>query len=275
MKSASFLMSPPDYFNVTYVINPWMQGHMGTINTTAAQHQWQRLYNTLTEYASITLLNPHPHTPDLVFTANAGLLWSNQCILSHFRHPERQKEEPINEHWFSAHGYELLDLPRGMFFEGAGDALFQPGRNTLWAAYGFRSDKNVKPFLGKACMTEVLQLRLVNASFYHLDTCFCPLYDDYVLYYPDAFDTDSHDLIKSRYPRHKRIIASMLDAQLFACNAVLVPSNDKNHRGHLIMNCATDRLKRRLLNCGFDVIEVDVSEFLKAGGGTKCLTLQL
>lgn len=70
--SSTLLMCKPDYFNVDYVINPWMNGHIHLVDKRLAEEQWQAFYETLRQYATIQLISPKPHLPDLVFTANGG-----------------------------------------------------------------------------------------------------------------------------------------------------------------------------------------------------------
>jgi N-dimethylarginine dimethylaminohydrolase len=88
------------------------------------------------------------------------------------------------------------------------------------------------------------------------------------MYHPPAFDFDSRVAIESRVPSHKRIVVDTMDAGNFACNAV-------NIGDRVFLNKASDPLKARLMLNGFKVVEVDLSEFLKAGGSAKCLTLKL
>ena len=88
------------------------------------------------------------------------------------------------------------------------------------------------------------------------------------MYHPPAFDYESRIAIESRIPADKRIIVDTHDAGNFACNAV-------NLEKKVIVNKASDHLKNELNRFDFDVIEVDLSEFIKAGGSAKCLTLKL
>ena len=115
---------------------------------------------------------------------------------------------------------------------------------------------------------ELVSIRLTDERFYHIDTCFCPLTDGFLMYHPPAFDYDSRIAIESRIPPHKRIIVDTFDAGNFACNAV-------NIGDRVILNKASEPLKARLMLAGFRVHEVELSEFLKAGGSAKCLTLKL
>lgn len=114
----------------------------------------------------------------------------------------------------------------------------------------------------------MISLRLMDERFYHLDTCFCPLANGYLLYYPGAFDSYSNRVIEMRVAPEKRIAIMEADAVNFACNAVNVDSI-------VIMNKASDGLKSRLAEVGFQVIETPLTEFLKAGGAAKCLTLRV
>ncbi len=266
--SIRFLMCAPDHYDVDYVINPWMEGNIHKSSRDRAVEQWQGLFHILKDRAVVDLVKPQKGVPDMVFTANAGLVLGNNVVLSRFFHKERQGEEPFFKEWFESQGFTVYELPKDLPFEGAGDALLDREGRWLWAGYGFRSELDSHPHLAKWLDIEVLSLRLMDERFYHLDTCFCPLTDGYLLYYPPAFDSYSNRLIELRVPAEKRIIVSEKDAVNFACNAVNVDRV-------VIMNKATDELKRRLTNLGFEVIETPLTEFLKAGGAAKCLTLRV
>lgn len=261
------LMCPPDYYDVDYVINPWMEGNVHKSSRERAVSQWQGLHHLLKEYAIVDLVQPQQGWPDMVFTANAGLVLGNQVVLSRFFHKERQGEEPHFKAWFAAQGYTIHELPRDLPFEGAGDALLDREGRWLWAGYGFRSELDSHAYLAEWLDIEVLSLRLMDERFYHLDTCFCPLTDGYLLYYPPAFDAYSNHLIERRVPAAKRIVVSEVDADNFACNAVNIDRT-------IILNRASNDLKQRLGSLGFTVIETPLTEFLKAGGAAKCLTLR-
>ncbi|MFQ3584793.1 MAG: TIGR00300 family protein, partial [Cyanobacteriota bacterium] len=101
-----------------------------------------------------------------------------------------------------------------------------------------------------------------------LDTCFCPLSEGYLLYYPAAFDAYSNRLIEMRVPPEKRIPVQEADAIHFACNAVDV-------NGTILVNWVSPELEATLQERGFTVVQTDLTEFLKAGGAAKCLTLRL
>ncbi|KPQ35470.1 MAG: hypothetical protein HLUCCA11_10935 [Phormidesmis priestleyi Ana] len=261
------LMCPPHHYDVDYVINPWMEGNIHRSSRDHAESQWNQLYSVLKKHATIELVEPQKGWPDMVFAANAGLVLGDRVVLSRFLHPERQGEEPYFHKWFEDNGFTVYTLPKSLPFEGAGDALIDRAGGWLWAGYGFRSELDSHPYLADWLDVEVLSLRLVDSRFYHLDTCFCPLTDGYVMYYPPAFDAYSNRLIEMRVPAEKRIVVSEIDAINFACNTVNV-----DHV--VVMNQASDELKAILSDRGFTVEETPLTEFLKAGGAAKCLTLK-
>lgn len=262
------LMCAPDHYNVDYVINPWMEGNIHKSSRDRAVEQWQKLYQVIKDCAVVDLVVPAEGWPDMVFTANAGLVLGNNVVLSRFFHKERQGEEPYFKAWFADNGFTVYELPKDLPFEGAGDALFDREGRWLWAGYGFRSELDSHPYIAKWLDTEVVSLRLIDERFYHLDTCFCPLTGGYLLYYPPAFDSYSNRVIEMRIPPEKRITVAEPDAVKFACNAVNLDQT-------IIMNQVSQDLKSRLRAVDFQVIETPLSEFLKAGGAAKCLTLRV
>lgn len=266
--SVRFLMCPPDQYDVDYVINPWMEGNVHKPSRETAAGQWRGLHKLLVQDAQVETIPGRPGLPDMVFTANAGLAVGRKVVLSRFLHRERQGEEEHFREWFNQHGFEVFELPADLPFEGAGDALLERQGRYLWAGYGFRSELDSHPYLARWLDLEVISLRLIDPRFYHLDTCFCPLEGGWLLYYPQAFDAYSNRLIEQRVPAEQRIAASEADAVRFACNAVNVGPG-------IVLNQAGPDLRRRLEAAGFAVRETPLTEFLKSGGGAKCLTLRL
>ncbi len=263
-----FLMCPPEYFNVAYIINPWMHGNLKRIDNAVARQQWRALYDVLTDRATVRLVNPQPGSPDMVFTANAGLVKARRFVVSRFRYPERQYEEPYFADWFMDRGYEVSLMPRDCPFEGAGDALFDRGEALLWMAHGHRSIEGARKVLEERLDLDIALLKLVDSRFYHLDTCFCPLEGGCLLYYPPAFDEGSRAEVERRVPASRRIAVGEEDALAFACNAVGIDST-------VVVNRATPALVRALAAKGFETVQTPLSEFMKAGGSAKCLTLRL
>src|SRR4051812_294096 len=101
------LMCPPDHYGIEYEINPWMNRSLGAVREMAFV-QWAKLRATLEALgAQVETLEPRAGLPDLVFTANAGLMFKALFLSSRFRHDVRAKESPVFEAWFAAHGFEV------------------------------------------------------------------------------------------------------------------------------------------------------------------------
>jgi len=265
---STFLMCAPDLYDVDYVINPWMAGNVHAASRELAVEQWTELYEAVTQVANVRLVEPQPGSPDMVFTANAGLLRGNEVAISSFFHPERQGEEPHFRQWFRDNGYKILEIARETPFEGEGDALFSEDGSRLWAGFGPRTTELSHQALREAWDIEVVGLELIDPRFYHLDTCFAPLSNGFVMYFPAAFSADALREIEAFYPAEKRVVVDEADALRFACNAVNVGET-------IILNRIGAELSQRLKAIGFQVVQVELSEFLRAGGAAKCLVMKL
>lgn len=264
MRQPRILMCPPDYYGIEYEINPWMSRARGS-TPERARKQWSALVEVLRGLGvQIELMTPQPGVPDLVFTANAGLIFGKTFYSSRFRHEVRARETPFFDAWFTEHGFQVEHLPDGMYFEGAGDALFCG--DTLVAGYRIRSDVQGHQYLGKVLGKLVLPLELVNPRFYHLDTCFCPLAPGEAMYYPDAFDGYGRKVLEAHIA--KLLPVNEAEAHRFGCNAVVVGR-------HVVLNTGCEQLAADLSRWGYSPVATELDEFLKAGGSAKCLTLRL
>jgi N-dimethylarginine dimethylaminohydrolase len=264
MRTPRILMCPPDYYGIEYEINPWMSRSRGS-STERARQQWAKLHETLLGLGvAIETMVPQQGLPDLVFTANAGLVYGKRFFSSRFRHAVRARESPHFDAWFAAHGYTVEHLPEETYFEGAGDALFCGER--LVAGYRIRSDALGHQHLGKELGVQVLPVELVDPRFYHLDTCFCPVAPGAAIWFPAAFDSYGQRVLTSHIPQLIPVVED--EATRFACNAVVVGKR-------VVVNAGSDRLAHDLGKLGYNCLSVELDEFIKAGGSAKCLTLRL
>ncbi|MCP9440197.1 MAG: arginine deiminase-related protein [Nitrospira sp.] len=261
------LVCPPDFFGIEYEINPWMRLN-NQVNHERAILQWNSLMAVFEKDIGVVLerMTPVPGLPDLVFTANAGIVVGRTAVVSRFRHPERQREEAYFENWFRDHGYEILTLEPGLFFEGAGDLLGFP--DYWFGGYRQRSDVRAFPILSQWFHREIIPLELIDSRFYHLDTCFCPLSGGELLYFPAAFDHYGQTAIAERISPANRLAVSEQDALRFACNAVCIGN-------HVVLPTGCSRTEQMLHERGYRTHAVPLDEFMKSGGSAKCLTLRL
>lgn len=258
------LMCRPDHFGIEYEINPWM--HVAVeVDHALAESQWEALHRTYVDLGvAIELAAPVDGLPDMVFTANAAVLWGDRAVLSNFHHAERQGEEA---HWrveLERLGFDVHELPRSLSFEGAGDALFF--RDTMFCGYGFRTDRESHHLVAGILEVEMVSLELVDPRFYHLDTCFCPLDATNVMAAPDAFGPASMRLIRDLVPNVIEVPVEV--AAGFACNAM--PLGDQ-----VLSSPSITQMEAPLKAAGYSSIALPMGEFLKAGGGVRCLSLPL
>lgn len=259
-------MCRPTFYTIAYEINPWMS-LTRQANQPRAIRQWDALHRLLTKELGVCvrLIPARRGVPDLVFTANAGLVTGRTLIRSNFRHPERQRETPHIERYFRTAGFRVVTLPHRHNFEGEGDALWMD--ETLVLGFRFRSDAAVHQQLAHLLHMRVLPVELADQRFYHLDTCFAPLTQRTALWYPKAFDRYGRKVIERLVP--DLISVSEADATRFVCNAIVVQRALVVHEGMSV------GLRRQLTRRRFRLYPVDLSEFLKAGGAAKCLVLQI
>jgi N-dimethylarginine dimethylaminohydrolase len=261
------LVCPPDYFGIEYEINPWMH-RSNTVNREQALSQWHSLMQVLERDVGVVLerMKPVAGLPDLVFTANAGVVAGRKAVPSRFRYPERQREEAHFEDWFRAQGFEVYTLEQELYFEGAGDLLGFP--DGWFGGYRQRSDIRAFPLLSEWFGREIIPLELVDNRFYHLDTCFCPLSGGELLYYPPAFDHYGQTAIADRIRPPRQLVVPEHEALRFACNAVCVGK-------HVVLPAGCPDTESLLEARGYRTHPVTLDEFMKSGGSAKCLTLAL
>lgn len=260
----NILMCPPDFYGIEYEINPWMD-RLRQVDRSLAVKQWNNLHGILEECgAKISLMSPIDGLPDLVFTANSGLVFNRRVILSNFSHPERQGEKEVDRTWFQSQGFQTEELSDTLRFEGAGDALFCG--DTLYAGYRQRSDALGHQKIGEMLNCRTVPLELVDPYYYHLDTCFCPLAPGKAVYYPPAFDDYGRRVLRESIDDLIEVRED--EARRFACNAVVVGRT-------VTTNTGCPQLHEELRSRGYRPVETPLDEFVKAGGSAKCLTLRL
>jgi ornithine--oxo-acid transaminase len=276
----TFLMCPPEHYSLDNILNPWMYsgqqhiGHTGkghTLTRDLAFAQWKGMYNVLRSVADVRLLHPEPGCPDMVFLGHGALIHHGVAAVSSFAPAARRAETTYLRRWLLSQGFLLWETPRETPFEGEGDAVFHQNGRALFAAHGTRTCRSAHRHIADAWHVPVTSLHLTDPRFYHLDTCFTPLSSpsgEFLLYYPGAFDAPSLHAIEHAYPTNRRIPVSEADATHMACCAL-------NLGRTVFTGQISAELARQLFDAGFDVVQLELSEFLKGGGGAKSLALRL
>lgn len=258
------LMCEPTHFRIAYEINPWMH-RANQVDGPRAAEQWQRLHALLDELdVRVDLVSPGEAVPDMTFAANAGIVAGRRFIPANFRFPERQPEAALFSAWFAGRGYEVVTIHEPHHWEGEGDVL--PADDAVFAGYRFRTEERALDHLDTLLGAEVVRLELADPRFYHLDTCFCPLGDGRLLWYPPAFAADSRAEVERRFPR--AVAVPEADALRFACNALVVGDA-------VVLNAGCAATEAAIASFGLRPVPTPTDEFIKAGGSVKCLVLML
>ena len=260
-----YLMCPPEHFGVLYEINPWMHREV-TVDRDLSRAQWEQLVTDLrTAGAEVETIEPQEDVPDLVFTANAGLVSGDRFVPSHFRHPERQPETEVFASWFAT---ARLGRSTGSRPGSATKARATRCRSTARCCAATAPVPTRPP--ARCCLVSlgapVRTIELIDERLYHVDLTFCPLDERHALCAPMGWDRYGRAVVEAIVPEPLWLDDD--EALSFCANSVVVGTT-------VVMPHVPTRVGRQLEAWGFTVVESAVGEFLKAGGGCRCLTLAL
>ncbi len=276
--AVQLMMGAPDHFAVSYRINPWMDPASWSVSAAQLHADAVRGWNALK--SAYEQLGAHIHVepaqaglPDMVFTANAGVVLDRVLVPARFRCVERRGEEAHNRRYFdglqrAGHIERIVELPPGLFFEGAGDALWDRGRGLLWTGWGPRSSQGVAAALAHILGVPTVALELVDPRFYHLDTCLCVLPGGQIIVYPPALSAPSFACLQELAGPDALVIAQDEDALHLAVNSVALGQD-------LVLCHASPALREQLVALGYRVHVVGLDSFQRSGGAAYCLTLRL
>jgi N-dimethylarginine dimethylaminohydrolase len=272
------LVVDPAHFDVHYVINPWMKPGAWSADPVGYKLQARRSFEALCAAlrgagARVEVVPGVAGVPDMVFPANAAVVLDGRAIVARFACAERRGEEApylaaLRGFVGSGELTEVSIFPEGCFQEGAGDAIWDVGRQFFWAGFGQRSVRAAIGELERFFGRRVVPLELATPRFYHLDTCFCPLSGGEILYYPPAFTAESLERLRAIVPADLLLEASEADAAAFCVNAVCIGRT-------IIMARAPSHVRAMLEGRGYSVVDVDLDPFILSGGGAYCMTLRL
>jgi N-dimethylarginine dimethylaminohydrolase len=297
------LMGDPSRFSVRGGANPHTRTRFGrrrAVDRGLAIRQWERLRDLLRDLGvRILVIPPERKQPGLVYPANAGFLTDldQEKPLSEKRFhlanllPTRAGEQPIYRRVLGEAGFAVATLDPRYRIEGEAD-FFPVGPHYVlsfgaiekqrfvptlaippWKRiYGFRTDRRVERLLQPiVAPSRILAVELLLEAHYHGDTALCGFGPgrELLLAYPQAITPSGWDLLREAFG--ERIIElEEDDAERYAANSftltqggdslLLMPAGVSNH------------LLGQVRERGVTPVTIDVSEFLKKGGGSvKCM----
>lgn len=258
------LLCPPTHYKIAYEINPWM--HIDNqVNPEKAMEEYRRLKQIYQDLGlEILEIEQGENLPDMVYAANFGSPHGNFFIKANFKFDERKGESELAKQYIQKLGFAIKELPENIYFEGQGDLL--KAGNKILMGWGKRTDFEAKKYLEEFLQTEIIDLKLIDQYYYHLDTCFFPLDENTVALNPLSFEEE--DLIKISKYFSQIIEVEKEDNDIIACNGVVAGKTAVCGKG------ISEQLRNDYKKYGFDIIETPMDEFRKGGGSVKCLTLE-
>jgi N-dimethylarginine dimethylaminohydrolase len=260
--NSHLLVSDTRHFRIEYRINPYMR-MAEQPNPEAAQAEHREIVAAhIALGRRIEYVPSAPGCPDMVYTANAGLVRGNRAVLGRLP-AQRRGEIPHFRRWLCVHGFDVVDAP--FPFSGQGDAL--PCGNLLLAGHGQRTDRRTLGFLAEYFNYDVVPLRTVAPQWYDLDLAVAVLRQpDTVAYCPQALDTVSGRTIRSL--GLDLIEVAPREAEQFALNLV-------SDGRAVTMTHGAPRFAAALRAKGLQVLELSTTQLRKGGGGVRCTSLTL
>ncbi len=277
------LMASPEYFDIVDVKNVHMEGQAGQLNKEKATEQWQalhRAYERLVEKGvldEVLVIPGAAGCEDMVFTANQSFPWvlngEQVVIMSQMRHESRQREVPYFKAFYEKLGYRTIELKQTDLFEGMGDTIPHAGKQLLYGGYGHRSKENAYNEIAEILGVPIVTLELIDDRFYHLDTCFIPVSEDTVFLCREAFSEAGLQAIGKLF---KHVVAIPVEEAegFFALNAHCVSDSVTGRKVALIQK-GTTVTKEELQKVGYEVVELDTSEYMKSGGSVFCMKMMV
>jgi len=299
-------MGDPTHFKVKGGGNPHTRTRWGTrrhVDRARAIAQWRELRALLEDLGlRVLVVPPVPEWPGTVYPANAGVMLdvdrplpaSQRRFLLANLLPTRAGERPHYARVLADAGIATEPFEPSLRFEGEADFfpaggryLFTHGRlerqrfvpALAWPPwrriYGFRTDARAEPLLARrVAPTPVLRVELALEAHYHGDTALCafgPRREHLLAYRAAIAPPDWPRLVAAFGPA--LIELGEEDAQRYAANAFTYTPSGQTSESHLVLPAGiSERLLAQVRERGVTPRLVDVSEFLKKGGGSvKCM----
>ena len=300
------LLGDPAHFSVKGGANPHTRTRWGTrrsVDRALAIRQWQHLRDLLRDLGlHVLVVPPDPAQPGLVYPANAGFmkdvdaeqpLASRRFTLANLL-PSRAGEKPHYRRVLESAGIPCSELDPAYRFEGEADFFPAGGLYLLthgrlerqrfvpaWGfppwrrVYGFRTDARVEPLLRAIVGSEreILRIELRLEAHYHGDTALCSFGPGrrFLLAYRAALDPSALGRLRERFREHLIEIRDE-DARRYAANSFTYTPPDGSDSFLVVPAGLSDHLLARIRERKVTPLPVDVSEFLKKGGGSvKCM----
>ncbi|MCA9380593.1 hypothetical protein KC675_05445 [Candidatus Dojkabacteria bacterium] len=264
MNSKKVIICKPTNFEVDFQVNPKLDKKL-KIDKTKVFGEYMGLRNILKELGfEVIEINQEPNMPNMVYVGDWGFLYEDTFFVAKFKKTPRRKESKYAKNLIESMGYKTTTSPDRDYFSGAD--LFQT-EDKYYFGWGKRAAVKSQDHLEKFLDTTLIDFKITDHIYNHLNKCLGPIDDNNVVYYPDAFNMIEHAKVCYHFPNP--IAISDEDAKLYATSFIKI--NEKI----LVPKGISEELRTSLLGLGLDIIELKVDEYVKGGQGLKSLCLFL
>lgn len=262
------LVSKPEFLKpapINEIAKKWKDTTMDVDIMLREHEEFVRCYEACG--VEVEYLEADADRPNSVFSRDFGGCVKEGYILGNFKLDMRYKEHVDYERRMKALGIPKIGEVKKGLFEG-GDFMFM---NEHWVAIGMadRTDeaglREIKMIL-EPLGYEVTGVPL-KKEYLHLDMCFNLVDDNLAVTYADGLPEDFKALLKERGIE----LITVEEEAIFKHGCNLQALGD-----HKVLSLKKNvSVNEQLREHGMDVIEMDITEILKAGGGPHCMTFPL
>ena len=215
----------------------------------------------------VEFLNADEERPNSVFSRDFGGCVKEGYILGRFKLDMRYKEHVDYKAIMEALGIPMIGEVKEGLFEG-GDFMFM---NEKWIVVGMADRTNEKGLEELKKILEPLGYEVtgvpLNPAYLHLDMCFNLVDEHLAVSYKEGLPEDFRKLLTKREVE----IIEVPEESIFLHGCNLQALGDKRVMS-LKRNAAVNE---QLSKKGMEIIELNITEILKAGGGPHCMTFPL
>jgi N-dimethylarginine dimethylaminohydrolase len=263
MYNHDLLMCRPDFFEIAYQINPYMDLSKQPDREILKAEYAQIVAAHIAAGRTIRFMEPVDGLPDMTYTANQALIRGKKAVLANLP-KERAGELQYVREWLISNGYEVFDCP--YLLSGQGDAL-PTGTGAVIKGRGWRSDPKSDRFVEEKLGYEIIPIQTKGPEWYDNDLVFGILKPGLIAVCFEALDEPSQKLIRARQDL-KTLEVSLGEAEKGACNLVSDGTT-------VTMMDGAPKLAANLRELGFTVVELPITQLWLGGGGIRCTTLAL
>jgi len=262
------LVSRPEYLKpapINEIAKKWKDTTMDVATMLKEHTAFAEAYTA--NNIEVEYLDADAERPNSVFARDFGGCVKEGYIMGRFKLDMRYKEHVDYKKRMEELGIPMIGEVKEGLFEG-GDFMFM---NEKWVTVGMADRTNDKGLEEIRNILEPLGYEVtgvhLDPRYLHLDMCFNLVDEHLAVSYKEGLPDDFKSLLTKRDIE----IIEVPEESIFLHGCNLQALGDKR-----VMSLKrNERVNEELAKRGMKVVELDITEILKAGGGPHCMTFPL